>query len=107
MKTIGMEETTLDACLEEARRERVVITRDGVPIALLVGLGGIDEEQARSGTSDRFWELIRDRRQQDTLDRASLEQELDSGGATVDEGPGEMRGWVAGAETSCPICQVL
>ena len=75
MKTIGMEQTTLDACLQEAQRERVVITRDGAPVALIVGLEGIDEEQVQLGTSDTFWTLIAERRRQGTLDRSTLERE--------------------------------
>ncbi len=84
MKTIGIEQATLDTCLRDAQRGRVVITRDGIPVALIVGLEGLDEEQVRLGTSDTFWRLIAERRRQGTLDRAALEQEVgrrsDTGG---------------------------
>ena len=77
MKTIGIEQATLDACLQDAQRERVVITRDGVPVALIVGLEGMDEEQVDLGSSDEFWTMIAERRRQRTLSRAELEREID------------------------------
>ncbi len=77
MKTIRMEQTTLDACLQDAQRERIVITRDGAPVALIVGLEGMDEEQVRLGGSDEFWELIAERRRQVPLSRSALEQVID------------------------------
>ena len=77
MKTIRMEQTTLDACLQDAQRERIVITRDGAPIALIVGLEGMDEEQVRLGSSDEFWKLIAERRREVPLSRSALEQVID------------------------------
>jgi antitoxin (DNA-binding transcriptional repressor) of toxin-antitoxin stability system len=76
VKTIGMEQTTLDACLQDAQRERIVITRNGIPVALIVGLEGMDEEQVRLGSSDSFWKLIAERRQQGTVSRDALEEEI-------------------------------
>jgi len=66
----NLEQATLDACVNDAQRERVIITRDGKPVALIVGVGGIDEEQLQLGSSDRFWELIIERRAQKTVRRA-------------------------------------
>ncbi len=40
MKTVGLEETSLDACVAEAQYDRVVVTRNGTPVALVVGLEG-------------------------------------------------------------------
>ncbi len=77
MKTIRMEQTTLDACLQDAQHERIVITRDGAPVALIVGLEGMDEEQVRLGGSDEFWKLIAERRRQVPLSRSALEQVID------------------------------
>ncbi len=77
MKTIRMEQTTLDACLQDAQRERIVITRDGAPVALIVGLEGMDEEQVRLGGSDEFWKLIAERRREVPLSRSALEQVID------------------------------
>ena len=76
MKQIGLKKATLEACVSEAQRERIVITRRGKPIALIVGVEGLDKAQLQLGSSDRFWELISKRRTQKTLTRARLEQEL-------------------------------
>ncbi len=41
-----------------------IITRNGVPVALIVGLQGMDMEQVRLGGSDESWKLIAERRRQ-------------------------------------------
>jgi len=76
MRTVSLERTTLDACVNDAQRERLIITRDGRPVALIVGVEGLDEEQLRLGSSDGFWTLISERRAQKTISRARLEQDL-------------------------------
>ena len=43
-------------------------------MALLIGL---DEEQEQLGQSERFWNLIAERRRQPTISRAELEKRLD------------------------------
>jgi len=76
MKTIGLEHTTLDACIKNARHERVVLTRKGKPVALVVGVEGLDEEQVQLGSSEKFWTLIEARRRQKTISRAELERRI-------------------------------
>ncbi|MBU1318350.1 MAG: type II toxin-antitoxin system prevent-host-death family antitoxin [candidate division Zixibacteria bacterium] len=76
MKMVGLEQSTLDTCVNEAQRERVVITSNGKPIALIVGIEGMDEEQLQLGSSDKFWAFITKRRTQKTISRAKLEQSL-------------------------------
>jgi hypothetical protein len=41
------EKTTshLDACVQDAQRGRIVITRSGIPVAHIDGIEGMDEEQ--------------------------------------------------------------
>lgn len=80
MKTIDLEQATLDVCVSEAQNERVVITRNGKPVALVVGLEGLDTEQLQLGSSDKFWRLITERRQQKTVSRATLEQSISKKG---------------------------
>ena len=79
MKTLGIEKATLDVCVQEAQRDRVLVTRDGHPVALILGIEGLDEEQATLSSSDNFWKLIAERRKQPTLTRAELEQRLGKG----------------------------
>jgi antitoxin (DNA-binding transcriptional repressor) of toxin-antitoxin stability system len=76
MKTIGLEHATLDSCVKEARHERVVLTRKGKPVALVVGVEGLDEEQLQLGSSPKFWTLIEARRKQKTFSRTELEQRI-------------------------------
>jgi antitoxin (DNA-binding transcriptional repressor) of toxin-antitoxin stability system len=74
MKMINLEQSTLDICVHEAQNEHIIITRKGRPVALIVGLEGLDEEQLELGSSDKFWKLIAQRRQEETMDRAALEK---------------------------------
>ena len=74
MKTLGIEEITLDACVREAQGDRVLVTRDGRPVAMVVGLAGLDEDQLALGASDKFWQLITVRRKHPTVRRAELER---------------------------------
>jgi hypothetical protein len=74
VKTFGIEQATLDACVREAQRDRVLVTRDGLPVALVVGIEGLDEVQVELGSSDEFWRHIVERRKQRTVTRSDLEQ---------------------------------
>jgi antitoxin (DNA-binding transcriptional repressor) of toxin-antitoxin stability system len=76
VKTIQIEKATLDSCIAEAQQDRVVITRNGAPVAMIVGVGGLDEEHVQLSGSDTFWELITERRQQKSLSRAEVERRL-------------------------------
>jgi len=73
MKTFGLEHITLNACVEEAQQERLVITREGNPVALIIG---IDEEQMELGSDASFWNLIEERREENRINRKELEQAL-------------------------------
>lgn len=79
MKTISIEQTDLDACVEDAQQERVVLTRNGVPVVVLVGIAGLDADQLGLASSDRFWRLIAERRQQSSISRAELERRIEAG----------------------------
>jgi antitoxin (DNA-binding transcriptional repressor) of toxin-antitoxin stability system len=81
MKTVNLEQAKLDTCIAEAQQERVVVLRDGKPVALIVGVEGMDEEQLRLGSSDKFWKLIAERRQQKILSRLQLEERLRNAGS--------------------------
>ena len=77
MKTVDIQQTSLDACVTDAQSDRVVITRGGSPVALVVGVEGLDEEQVQLGASDAFWKLISERRREPIVDRAALEKTLE------------------------------
>jgi hypothetical protein len=76
VKVVGVQGADLEACVRDAQQDRVVLTRAGKPVALLVGVEGLDLEQIELGHSDAFWTLIRERRAQKTISRAELEKRL-------------------------------
>lgn len=78
MKQIVLEKADLESCVSQAQQERVVILRNGRPVALVVGVEGMDREQLELGSSDKFWELIANRRKQKRITRAQLEKRLNS-----------------------------
>ena len=76
MNTVDVGHAQLDDCLAQSQRGPVVLTRQGVPIAAIVSLDGLDEEQIELGFSSEFWKLIESRRQQPTLTQQELERRL-------------------------------
>ena len=76
MKTVALEKSDLATCVDEAQVGRVVVMRNRKPVALIVGVEGLDQEQLELGSSDRFWRLIVERRKQKTITRAELEKRL-------------------------------
>lgn len=76
MTTIMLEQTTLADGVRIAQQERVMITSHGKPVALLIGIEGLDEEQWQLGSSETFWTWITNRRAQRTLSREQLERQL-------------------------------
>ena len=76
MKTIGVEHAMLEVCIKGARRDRVMVTRKGKPVALVLGVEGLDEDQLQLGSSEKFWKLIESRRRQKTISRRELEKTI-------------------------------
>ena len=78
MKTVDLERASLNTCIEDAQNEHVLITCAGKPVALVVGVGELDEDQLKLAGSKRFWSLIDGRRGQRTLSLAELEQTIEN-----------------------------
>lgn len=76
MKTVTLEKADLSTCVKQAQGGRVVVLRNRKPVALIVGVEGLDREQLELGSSDHFWRLIEERRKQKTITRAELEKRL-------------------------------
>jgi len=76
MKTVALEKSDLDACVDQAQRSRVVVLRNRKPVALIIGVEGLDREQLDLGSSDTFWRLIESRRKDKTITRAELDRRL-------------------------------
>jgi len=64
MKTITVERFSKDAnaVFELAQNQRVIVTRHGKPLALVLGLLYKDEEDYALERDRTFWEMIRQRR---------------------------------------------
>ncbi len=77
MKSLPIERADLEACVRESQRGRVLVTRDGAPVAIVVSVAGLDAEQIELGADASFWSMIEERRGQETIDRAELERRLD------------------------------
>jgi hypothetical protein len=77
---MALENSDLGACVDEAQRDRVVVLRNRKPVALIVGVEGLDCEQLDLGSSDTFWRLIESRRKEKTVTRGELERRLKRSG---------------------------
>jgi prevent-host-death family protein len=60
MKVLAIREAKagLSATLDEAQRERVLITRNGKPSAIVIGVEGHDFEDVLLMSNPKFWEMI-------------------------------------------------
>ena len=76
MIKLDVSQASLNACVGNAQHERIVLTRKGKPVALVIGVEGLDEEQLQLGSSAKFWKLISERRARKSMTRAQLEQRL-------------------------------
>ena len=67
----------LSAYVDECESEGpVIITRNGKPIALVVGMEFKDEEDFALETSPEFWKMIEERRRQPTVSMDEVRTEL-------------------------------
>ena len=64
MKVVAVREAkaSLSEYIDKAQRDRVLITRHGKPVALVIGVEGEDLEDLLTMANPRFWEMIEDRR---------------------------------------------
>jgi prevent-host-death family protein len=70
-------QSDLDAVLRWAQKERILISRDGKPCAVLVGVEDYDAEDLRLATSPDFWLMIQQRRSQgSSIPLAEVESRL-------------------------------
>ena len=80
MKTISVRDLqrNIRESVDEAQRDRVVITRNGKPAAVLVGVEGEDWETVVLQTSPSFWKMIEKRRKEKTISLAEARKRLGS-----------------------------
>lgn len=82
MKTMNVRDfqKKIRETVETAQKQRVVLTRHGDPVALLIGLEGMEWEDVVLQTSRPFWKLIEKRRKQRTVSLREMRERLDRGG---------------------------
>ena len=78
MKTISVRDLQkrIRSVMEKAQNDQVVITRNGQPIAVVVGVEGADWETVAVETSRSFWQEIARRRDQETISLAEVRERL-------------------------------
>jgi len=76
MKTIGIRELQkrLKEVVKTSQKEGVVVTRNGKPASIVIGVEGKDWEDVAYQTSSRFWKLIEKRRQQETISLTEMKK---------------------------------
>lgn len=69
MKTISVRDfqKKIRESVDAAQNDRVVLTRNGKPAALLIGVKGQDWESVVLQTSAPFWKIIEKRRKEKTV----------------------------------------
>lgn len=78
MKEITVEQLASQPAdwLHAAQQDRLVVTRDGKPSALIVGIENQDEEDWNLQLSPEFWQMIEDRRREQTIPWEQVKAEL-------------------------------
>ena len=61
--TVAEAEANFGSMLNRSQAERVVIERNGKPIAIVLGVEDYDAEDVSLAGSAEFWQMIADRRQ--------------------------------------------
>lgn len=78
MKKVSVEEFAQDAktLLETIKRERVVVMKNGKPLAILTAVKNKDEEDLALEEDPAFWQMIRERRKEKTIPFSEVKKRL-------------------------------
>jgi len=78
MKTVSVRDLqkNIRESVEAAQKDRVVVTRNGKPAALLIGVEGQDWESVVLQTSAPFWKLIEQRRREKTVSLREMRKRM-------------------------------
>jgi len=78
MRTISVRDLQkqIKSCIDISQSDRVVITRQGKPAAVLLGVENLDWESLVLGLNKDFWHLIQERRKQKTISLEELKKRL-------------------------------
>lgn len=83
MKTINLEQTTIASCVKAAQKDRVIVTRSGHAVALVIGLEDMDAEQLELSKSKKFWQLVAKWRKQRRYSQDEVDRLLELDEATT------------------------
>ena len=80
MKTISVRDLQkrIRDCVNASQRDRVVVTRRGIPTALIIGVEGSDWETLALQTSPSFWRMIEQRRHEQTVSLDEMRQRVNA-----------------------------
>jgi len=80
MKTISVRrlQQRIRDCVQVSQRDRVVVTRHGIPAAVIIGVEGTDWETLSLQTNPSFWRLIERRRADKTISIDEMRRRLNS-----------------------------
>ena len=80
MKTISSTEAQdqMESLLDSAQKEKIVITRDGKPSVVVVGIESYDQEDLELASSPEFWRCIEERRRGSSIPLAEVKARLDA-----------------------------
>ena len=69
MKTISVRalQQHVRDCVNAAQKDRLVVTRHGIPAALIIGVEGSDWDTLALQTNPSFWRMIEQRRRAKTV----------------------------------------
>lgn len=78
MKTISVRDLQkrIRDCVSASQRDRVVVTRHGIPAALIIGVQGTDWETLALQTNQSFWRMIDQRRKEKTVSLEEMRQRV-------------------------------
>jgi prevent-host-death family protein len=78
MKTVTVRDfqKKIGRCVDLAQTERVVVTRNGRPAAILIGVEGRDWEDIVLQSSPAFWRMIEARRREKPISLAEARRRL-------------------------------
>ena len=78
MKTVTVRELQkrVRDCVRASQRDRVVVTRHGIPTALIIGVEGAGWETLALQTNPAFWRMIERRRKEKTVSLEALKRSL-------------------------------
>ncbi|MBI3947212.1 MAG: type II toxin-antitoxin system prevent-host-death family antitoxin [Armatimonadetes bacterium] len=87
MKVVEVTEAAdrLSECIQEAQRERILVTRGGRPAALITGIEGYDLEDILLASDPSFWQMIQERRQEESIDRDEILRRLAAAPSDTEE----------------------